>query len=196
MDFAHVPVVNFRIRHQVKLIKNTRSKAIFWVPLRWFLWDNWAIQRLFDSPCLIGGFLVDKQFNGVWLWYLQSMLGWLSLVLIFFAILLIFVFYCLFRVNLLKAHFTDAQQWINEFSNSVLLCMRFRPIRLFQTKFFCCNRFWTILILWKADINTRQWLCESRYVLWFWSIWFWFVAFDLRLAIKSITKSESSSDSD
>ncbi len=47
VDFAHVHVMNFWIRHHVELMKNTRSKAIFCVPLRWFLWDNWAICRLF-----------------------------------------------------------------------------------------------------------------------------------------------------
>ncbi len=48
VDFAHVHMMNFWIRHHVKLMKNTRSKAIFWVPLRLFLWDIWSIQILFD----------------------------------------------------------------------------------------------------------------------------------------------------
>ncbi len=84
----------------------------------------------------------------------------------------------------------NAWWWITEFSSNLLLCMRIRPVRLihFRQSFLCFNCFWTILILWKADLNTRQLLCESRYVLWFLSIWFCIVTFNLWLTIKSIIK--------
>ncbi len=47
VDFDHVHVMNFWIRNHVKLRKNTKSKAMFCFPMRWFLYDNWAMQRLF-----------------------------------------------------------------------------------------------------------------------------------------------------